>query len=169
MYNVQNFVIVHTESKESRCFTNVVAWVTFLAFYYINDIGWIAVVVARSHGYVGSWYFQTRSGVNYVANLASRFHAFFVTGNGWCSGDSCLDEHLSKVGRLSKCAKRSAAEQVFGGRHVAVAFPFFHDSFVNGDNGRMVCCIYIYIYVFILYIYVITLYTYFSYIYILFI
>ena len=67
------------------------------------------------------------------------FMHFFVTGNGWCSGDSCLDEHLSKVGRLSICAESSAAEQVFGGRHVAVAFPFFHNSFVNGDNGRMVC------------------------------
>ena len=36
--------------------------------------------------------------VNYVANLVSRFHAFFVTGKGLCSGDSCLDEHLFKVG-----------------------------------------------------------------------
>ena len=43
------------------------------------------------------------------------------------------------VGRLSICAESSAAEQVFGGRHVAVAFTFFHNSFVNGDNGRMVC------------------------------
>ena len=43
--------------------------------------------------------------------------------------------------RLGGClyAERSAAEQVFVGRHVAVAFPFFHNSFVNGDNGRMVC------------------------------
>ena len=47
--------------------------------------------------------------------------------------------HLSKVGRLSICAERSAAEQVFGGRHVAVAFPFFHNSFVNGDNGMFAC------------------------------
>ena len=29
-------------------------------------------------GYVGSWYFQTRSGVYYVANFASGFHAFFL-------------------------------------------------------------------------------------------
>ena len=28
---------------------------------------------------------------------------------------------------------------MFGGKHVAVVFPFFHNSFVNGDNGRMVC------------------------------
>ena len=35
----------------------------------------------RPHGYVGSWYFQTRLGVNYVANLASRFHAFFLPVN----------------------------------------------------------------------------------------
>ena len=63
---------------------------------------------------------KTMSGVNYVATLASRFHAFFVTGNGWCSGDFCLDEHLSKLGRLSICAERSAAEQEFGGRHVPI-------------------------------------------------
>ena len=63
----------------------------------------------------------------------------FFTGKGWCSGDSCLDEHLLNVGRLSICAESCAAEQVFGGRHVAVAFPFFHNSFVSGDNGRMVC------------------------------
>ena len=42
---------------------------------------------------------------------------------------------------------------MFVGRHVAVAFPFFHNSFVNGDNGRMVCLyerqavIYTYIYI----------------------
>ena len=36
------------------------------------------MVVARPHDYVGSWYIQTRSGVKYVANLASRFHAFFL-------------------------------------------------------------------------------------------
>ena len=63
----------------------------------------------------------------------------FFTGNGWCSGDSYLDEHLSKVGLLSTCAESSAAEKVFGGRHVAVAFPFFQNCFVNGDNGRMAC------------------------------
>ena len=40
---------------------------------------------------------------------------------------------------VSICAESSAAEQVFGGRHVAVAFSFFHNSFVNGDNGLMVC------------------------------
>ena len=28
---------------------------------------------------------------------------------------------------------------MIGGRHVAVAFPFFHNSVVSGDNGRMVC------------------------------
>ena len=39
------------------------------------------VVVARTHGYVGSWYFQTRSGVYYVSNLASGFHAFYVAGD----------------------------------------------------------------------------------------
>ena len=63
------------------------------------------------------------------------FMLFFYTGNGWCSGDSCLDEHLFKVGRLSICAESCAAKQVLGGRHVAVAFPFFHISFV----GRIVC------------------------------
>ena len=82
-------------------------------------------------------YFQTRSGVKYVANLASGFHAFFATGNGLCSGNSCL-EQLFNVGRLSNCAESSAAEQVFGGRHVTVTFPFFHNCFVCGDNGRMV-------------------------------
>ena len=39
----------------------------------------------------------------------------FFTGKGWCSGDSCLDEHFFKVGRLSTCAESCAAEQVFGG------------------------------------------------------
>ena len=63
----------------------------------------------------------------------------FFTGEGWCSGDSCLDEHLFKVWRLSMCPESFAAEQVFGGQHVAVAFPFFHSSCVSGDNGRMVC------------------------------
>ena len=29
----------------------------------------------------------------------------FFTGNGWCNGDSSLDEHLFKVGRLSICAE----------------------------------------------------------------
>ena len=71
--------------------------------------------------------------------LASGFHAFFFTGKGWCIGDTCLDEHLFMVGRLSICVESCAAEQVFGGLHVAVAFPFFHYSFVSGDNGRMVC------------------------------
>ena len=60
-------------------------------------------------------------------------------GKGWRSGFSCPDEHLFKVGRLSICAESCAAEQVLGGRHVAVAFPFFHNSFVSGDNGLMVC------------------------------
>ena len=46
------------------------------------------------------------------------FMLFFFTVLLPCSGDSCLDEHLSKVGRLSICAERSAAEQVFGGRHI---------------------------------------------------
>ena len=32
-----------------------------------------------------------------------------------------------------------AVEQVFGGRYVDVAFPFFHICFVGGGNGRMVC------------------------------
>ena len=43
--------------------------------------------------------------------------------------------------RLGGClhAQSSVAEQVFGGRHVAVALPFFHNSFVSGDNGRIVC------------------------------
>ena len=63
----------------------------------------------------------------------------FFSGKGWCSGDSCLDKHLFSVGRLSICAESCAAEQVFGGRHAAVAFPLFHNSFVSGDNGRMVC------------------------------
>ena len=83
--------------------------------------------------------FKQRSCVYYVANLAYGFHAFFITGKGWCSGDSCLDEQLFNVGRLSMRAERCAAEQVLGGRHVAVAFPLFHNSFVSGDNGRMVC------------------------------
>ena len=88
-------------------------------------------------GYVASWYFQTSSGVNYVAISHLHFMHFF-TGKGWCSGDSCRDEHLFKVGRLSICAESCAAEQVFGDLHIAVAFPFFHDSFVSGDNGRIV-------------------------------
>ena len=74
-----------------------------------------------------------------VSNMMQILHLDFMhffTGKGWCSGDSCLDEQLSKVGRLSICAESSAAEQVFGGRHIAVAFPFFHNSFVS---GRMVC------------------------------
>ena len=37
------------------------------------------------------------------------------------------------------CAESCAAELVFDGRHVAVAFPFFHNSFVSGVNGRVVC------------------------------
>ena len=41
-----------------------------------SSINLSAVVVARPHGYAGSWYFQTSSGVYYVANLASGFHAF---------------------------------------------------------------------------------------------
>ena len=61
------------------------------------------------------------------------------TGKRWCSGDTCLDEHLFKVGRLSTCADSCAAEQVFGGRHVAVAFPFIHNSIVGGNIGRMAC------------------------------
>ena len=67
------------------------------------------------------------------------FMLLIVTGKGWCSGDSCLDEHLFKVWRLSMRAESCAAEQVFGGRHVAVAFSFFHNSVISGDNGRMVC------------------------------
>ena len=66
------------------------------------------------------------------------FILFFAV-KGWCSGDSCLDEHLFKVGCLSTCAESCAAEQVFVGRHVAVAFPCFHDGIVSGDNGRIVC------------------------------
>ena len=35
------------------------------------------------------------------------FMHFFGSGKGWCSGDSCLDENLSKVGHrvvmLNKC------------------------------------------------------------------
>ena len=77
--------------------------------------------------------------MNYVANLATGFHALFVTGKGWCSRDSCLDEHLLKVGRLSICAESCAAEQLFDGRHVAVTFLFLHNSVVSGDNGWMVC------------------------------
>ena len=63
----------------------------------------------------------------------------FFAGKGLCSGDSCLDEHLFKVGRLCICTESCAAEQVFVGRHVAVAFVFFLYSSVGGDNGRMVC------------------------------
>ena len=50
-----------------------------------------------------------------------------------------IDEHLSKVGRFSIWAESCSAEEVFGGRHVAVAFPFFHNSYVCGDNSRMTC------------------------------
>ena len=57
----------------------------------------------------------------------------------WCSYDSCPDEHLFNIGRLSIRPESCAAEQVFVGRHVAVAFSFFNNSFVSGDNGRMVC------------------------------
>ena len=71
--------------------------------------------------------------------MASGFHAILATAKGWCSGDSCLDVHLLNIGRMSIRPESCAAEQVFGGRHVAVAFPFFHNSFVSGDNGRMVC------------------------------
>ena len=63
----------------------------------------------------------------------------FFTGKGLCSGDSCLDEHSFKVGRLPMCAESCPAEQVFGGRHVDVAFPFFPNSFISGDSGRIVC------------------------------
>ena len=66
------------------------------------------------------------------------FMHFFACGRGWCSGDSCL-EHFIKVGRMSICPWSCAAEQVFGGPHVAAAFPFFHNSFVSGDDGRMEC------------------------------
>ena len=63
----------------------------------------------------------------------------FFASNDWCRGDSCLDEHLFKVGRFSVCAGSCAAEHLFGGWHVAVASPFFHGRFVSGENGRMVC------------------------------
>ena len=53
--------------------------------------------------------------------------------------DSCLDKHLFMVGWLSICAQSCAVEQVFGGWHVAEVFSFFHNSFVSGDNGQMVC------------------------------
>ena len=86
----------------------------------------------QAHGYVGSLYFQTRSDVFFFANLASGFHALFFAGRDWCSGDSCLDEQMT-------CTKSCAVEQVLGGRHVALAFQFFHNSFVSGDNGQMVC------------------------------
>ena len=56
----------------------------------------------------------------------------------WCS-IKFIVLYLFKVRWLSICAESCAAEQVFGFRHVAVAFPFFHNSFVSGDNGRMVC------------------------------
>ena len=64
--------------------------------------------------------FSTKSDVYYVANLASGFHAFFVTGKGWCSVYSCPYKHLMKIGRLSICSLRCAVEQVIGGRHVSV-------------------------------------------------
>ena len=35
---------------------------------------------------------------------------FFVTGKGWSSGDSCLDEHLFNIGRVSTCAESCASE-----------------------------------------------------------
>ena len=40
--------------------------------------------------------------------------------------------------RLGDC-QCCADAHVLGGRHSAVAFPFFHDSFVIEDNGRMAC------------------------------
>ena len=42
-------------------------------------------------------------------------HAFFLAGRGWCRGDSCLDDHFFKIGRLFTCAMSCAVEQVFGG------------------------------------------------------
>ena len=83
-------------------------------------------------------YCKAGSGVNYVANSASGFHAFLVADNYWCSGDSCLDKDLFDFGRLSICAQSCALEQVFGILHVAIAFPFVHDGFVDRDNGQMV-------------------------------
>ena len=77
--------------------------------------------------------------VSTTLKFGIRLTCIFFTSKGWCSGDSCLDKHLSKAGRLSICAESCAAEQALGGRYVAVAFPFFHNSFVSGDNGRMVC------------------------------
>ena len=68
---------VHTESNDGRCFTYAVAWVTFLASNQIIDIECIAVVVARTRGYFGSWYCQTRSCVYCFSNLASGFQAYF--------------------------------------------------------------------------------------------
>ena len=55
---------------------------------------------------------QTLSGVYYVANLASEYEEFIVTSKGWCSSDSCPDQHLLTVGRLSISAEICAAEEV---------------------------------------------------------
>ena len=78
--------------------------------------------------------------LNRVSIMLQTWHLdFFATGKGWCSGDSCLDDHMFSVGRLSICAESCAAEQVFGGRHVPVAFTIFHNSFVSWDNRWMVC------------------------------
>ena len=74
-------MILHVESKDGRCFTYAVAWVTFNAFYKIDNIGLIAIAVVRSHDYVVSLYFQTGLGIHYFANLASGFHAFFMPVN----------------------------------------------------------------------------------------
>ena len=93
------------------------------------------------------------SGVYYVANLESEFGTFFVTSKGWCSGDSCLDDYLLKVGRLTVnvgrlsinvgrltiWAESCVAEQVFGGRHLALEIALLYNRLVRLDNGRMIC------------------------------
>ena len=74
-----------------------------------------------------------------MPNIWHLVFVHFFTGYFLFSGDSCLDEHLLNVGLLSMCAEICAADHVFSGLHVSVAFPFFDKSFVSGENGRMVC------------------------------
>ena len=48
------------------------------------------------HSFVGSWYFQTESGVYYVETLA-----FLAAGEYQCSEDSSIDEDFLDVRRLT--------------------------------------------------------------------
>ena len=48
----------------------------------------------------------------------------FLAGKSRCSGDSCLDEHLFKVGRLSICAESCAAE------HICNIYIYIHCTYI---------------------------------------